>query len=218
MLTFNATLHFPEPGYVAEPYWPEMERVINITKESGMNRARSQANRRKALEEYLNSHGMTLADFEELERLSRRPFHTDDAGQIIIPADKISAFLVNVASEIRAASKPCNPDQVRSRIVCSDFATGKTEPDGVWERFAVVSGGSGNKLSNQRGLRRSHYITEFSARGTFTIDPDFVNPETLQNAVRWGGLFVGIGACRKMGRGRFALESWRQQAAAVAAE
>ena len=36
-------------SYIGQPYWPEMDRLVTIVKESGMNRARSSANRRAAL-------------------------------------------------------------------------------------------------------------------------------------------------------------------------
>ena len=38
-------------------------------------RARSDASRAKALEEYLKRKDMTMADFHELERLAARPFY-----------------------------------------------------------------------------------------------------------------------------------------------
>jgi len=100
---------------------------------------------------------------------------------------------------------------VRSRFVSSHWRTGKFEPDGVYERYATVKAGTGAKLSNQRGLRRSLYIANFTATGTLTFDADFVDPDTLRRAIEWGGLFVGIGASRKMGWGRFALQRFTQQ-------
>jgi hypothetical protein len=81
--TFQLTVDLH--SYVGHPYWPEMEQLINITKESGMNRARSSANRRAALEEWLRANNMTLADFERLEAEANRPFHLDDDGRIVIP-------------------------------------------------------------------------------------------------------------------------------------
>ena len=48
MITVDIALTFTTP-YVAHPYWPEMYELIEITKKSGMNRAKSDANRRKAL-------------------------------------------------------------------------------------------------------------------------------------------------------------------------
>jgi hypothetical protein len=197
----------PECGYVGHPYTPDMYRYIEITKLSGMNRARSTANRRKALEEHLNQIGMTLADFEELERRSKIAFTYED-GFIVIPAHHVQSFLVATCDEIRSASRPSPPEQVRSRIRVTGWRTDKTEPDGNWERFALVATGTGAKLSNQRAFRTNAYITGFKARGEMSINADFVDPKTLEAAIRWGGENVGVGASRKMGWGRFSLEAF----------
>lgn len=204
MIKASLTLRFTGQ-YVADPYWPEQFQLIEITKQSGMNRSRASQNRRKALEEHLRLKNMTLADFERLEQLAKRPFHMNGEGRIIIPADKFLSFLVATCDEARSAQRPCQKEQVRSRFVASDFVTDKTEPDGVWARFATVTAGAGNKLSNQRGLRENAYIAGFDATGTLIFDPQFVDAETLRNALAWGGQFVGIGASRKMGKGRFDL-------------
>jgi hypothetical protein len=210
MLTYELSLHFAK-GYIADPYWPQLEKLINIQKQSGMNRARSTANRRKALEEHLQSIGMSLAEYEALERAAKEPFYRDD-GEIIIPELHVTSFLVATCDEARSATRPCEPNQVRSRFIVTPWRTGKAKPDGVWSRFAVVSGGPGQKLSNQRGLRESQYIKDFTATGRISFDPDFVDAATLQRAIEWGGMFVGIGASRKMGWGRFELKAFQQAA------
>lgn len=46
--------------YIAHPYWPEREKLINIQKESGLSRARTAQTRRKALDDYLASVAPTL--------------------------------------------------------------------------------------------------------------------------------------------------------------
>lgn len=204
MLTYELALRFVSP-FVAHPYWPEMYEMIEITKKSGMNRAKSDANRRKALEEYLRANQMTLADFDRLKAASERPFHTDAAGGIIIPRDSVMAFLVAANDEARAAFRACPPDQVWTRMDASPLATGKSAPDGIWRRFATVTLGTGAKASNQRGLRENAYIEHFTATGTLRFDEQTVDPAALENLIRWGGQFVGIGASRKMGRGRFEL-------------
>jgi hypothetical protein len=214
MITYDLALDFTSP-YVAHPYWPEMYEVIEITKKSGLNRAKSDANRRKSLEEYLRAHGMTLADFERLEAASRRPFHTTESGEIIIPADNFMAFLVAANTEARAAFKACPPEQVWTRIRATPFTTGKFEPDGTWRRFATVNLGTGAKASNQRGLRENAYIEAFTARGSLTFDEQTVDAPTLQNLVLWAGQFVGIGASRKMGKGRFNLAAFELRAEPV---
>lgn len=212
MLTYDLSFAFTSP-YVAHPYWTEMFQVIEITKKSGMARAKSDANRRKSLEEYLRANGMTLADFERLEKLSKRPFHTRPDGEIFIPRDSVMAFLVAANDTARAAFKASPPEQVWTRIQATDFMTGKTKPDGIWTRYATVSLGTGAKASNQRGLRENAFIENFTASGQLTFDEQLVNPDALKNVIDWAGKFVGIGASRKMGRGRFNLTKFDLAAA-----
>jgi hypothetical protein len=204
MQTYEIEMQFTSP-YVGNPYWPEMFELIEITKKSGMNRAKSDANRRKALEEYLRANGLTLADFEAISEAAAKPFHTNADGEIIIPSERIMAFLVAGNDTARAAQRACPPEQVWTRIVASDFRTGKTRPDGIWRRFATVTLGTGAKASNQRGLRENAFIEDFTATGTISFDEQMVDPAALKNLITWAGQFVGLGASRKMGKGRFAL-------------
>jgi hypothetical protein len=206
MLTYDISLTFTTP-YVAHPYWQEMFEVIEITKKSGMNRAKSDANRRKSLEEYLRANGMVLADFDRLVELSKRPFHMSN-GMIVIPPESFMAFLVSANDQARAAFKACPPEQVWSRIAVTTLATGKSVPDGVWRRFATVNLGTGAKASNQRGLRENAFIEHFVATGQLSFDEETVDPPALQNLISWAGQFVGIGASRKMGKGRFRLSQF----------
>ena len=208
--TVEITVKFPK-GYIADPYWPALNKLIDIQKKSGMNRAKSDANRRKALEEYLKREEMTLADYEKLEAESEQPFYFDKYGNIIIPELHVFGFLVNTCHVARAATRPCEPEQVRSRFVCSPWLTDKRKADDVWERFVTVSAGTGAKLSNQRGFRRSAYIADFTAVGAIKFDSQYVEPKTLRNALEYGGSDVGIGASRKMGWGRFDLVSFEEQ-------
>jgi hypothetical protein len=203
-------------SYVSHPYRPEMERVINITKESGMSRARSTANRRKALEEYLRSEGMTLADFDALVERANQPWDTDEEGCIVIPRLHVTSMIVATCDSIRTAGRPCSPDMVRTVIRPSGWVTNVRPADAAtWTRFAVVTAGTGAKLSNQRGLRVNQFIgakppdgeptKPVQATGSVDVNPDMVRPEVLANALSWGGESVGIGASRKMGWGRFDL-------------
>lgn len=206
-------------SYIAHPYWPEMERLVNIQKESGMNRARSTANRRKALEEYLRSAGMSLTDYDQLETAAKRPWHTNPDGVIIIPKPSVEAMLVATCDTIRAAGKPCPPDMVRTVLRPSAWTTDAQPADArEWVRYAVVRSGTGAKLSNQRGLRTNWYVggdpptgeptAKVTATGTLTPNPDMVRPEVLRTALDWAGEWVGIGASRKMGFGRFEILDW----------
>ena len=80
---------------------------------------------------------------------------------------------------------------------------------GVAAVIAMVTLGTGQKASNQRGLRESPYIADFTATGTIGVDEGFVDPKAVKEAIAWGGQFVGIGASRKMGWGRFELRAFK---------
>lgn len=195
-------LIFGKPGYIAHPYWPEMYRLIEIQKTSGINRARSEKRRREALEATLRSMQLSLDDYTALQAAALRPFHTNGDGTIIIPADRVASCLVNACDEAPARLRISN---LRNALRISDFKTGKSAPDGVWSRFAVVQSAS-NKLSNQRGLRENSYIENFTATGTIEGDPEMVKPEAVIELLEFAGREIGIGASRKMGWGRFAVE------------
>lgn len=203
-------------SYVGNPYRPEMEQLINITKNSGMNRARSSANRRKALEEHLKAEGMTLVEYDALEEKARQPWDVDDEGRITIPRLNVTSMLVATCDTIRSAGRPCPPNQVRTVLRATAWTTDLRPEDAhLWQRFAVVNGGTGAKLSNQRGMRTDAFIgavppegeptKPVTALGSLDVNPEMVRPEVLANALSWGGEMVGIGASRKMGWGRFSV-------------
>jgi hypothetical protein len=197
------TLDVHVDNYIGHPYWASRERLINITKESGMSRARSDANRRKALEEYLSANGLTYADFERLEEEADRPFYTSESGEIIVPDLHVISMIVAACDQARAAQKPVPADQVRSAITVSGWPTGRKEPDGLWERFAVVTAGTGAKLSNQRALRQNPFIKDFRCTGLIAMNETLVSPDKMRKLLEYAGANVGIGASRKMGWGRF---------------
>ena len=202
-------------NYIAHPMWPEQGKLINITKESGMSRARSDANRAKALEEYLKRKDMTMADFHELERLAARPFYTAEDGEIIVPKLHVISMIVATCDTMRAAGRPLPPDQVRAAIRVSDWSTGRHKADGTYDRFAVVTAGTGARLSNQRALRSNEYIGTspddidnaaepgVTCTGSIYMKPSWTTPGRCADAPESGGENIGIGSGRKMGWGRF---------------
>ena len=207
-MQITATLTFPR-GYIAHPYWPEQEKLINIQKQSGVNRARTQKNREKALKDFLVTLDMSMAEYEELAKLAARPFYTNgNNGEIIIPTHQLMSCMVNAANVASSALRIAKPEQIRSMLLLSDLHTGKTAPDGVWERFVAPSGGTGQKLSNQRSLRSNAYIEKFAGDVTVTFDPDQLDKKKVQDFISYAGENVGVGASRKMGWGRFTV-SWK---------
>lgn len=207
MKTLNLVAHFPK-GYIGDPYWTARASLIDIQKQSGMNRAKSDANRRKALEDHLKRLGMTLADYQALETEASKPFYTNEEGRIIIPELHVFGMMVAACDEARSAMRPCPPEQIRSRFIVTPWLTDRTAPDGCWERFALVSTGTGQKLSNQRGLRRSYYIADFDATGSISFNETFVKPAVLKELIEFAGDNIGVGASRKMGWGKWIVTKW----------
>lgn len=202
-------------SYIGDPYWPEMERVVSIQKESGMNRARTGENRNNSLEQHLRAIDMSRDAYDELEAMARRPFHVDDSNNVIIPKNHVDGMLVSACTMARSAMRPCPPDMVRTVLRASAWRTSiKADQAKLWERYVVVTGGTGQKLSNQRGLRSNYYIgseppgemeptKQVTATGTIDVNQEMVKIETLGKSLEWAGQWVGIGASRKMGWGRF---------------
>jgi hypothetical protein len=219
MQTIELTLRFDRgsKGYIAHPYWPDLEKVINIQKSSGCNRARSEKNRAAALSDYLAKIGMTLEEYQAMEKRAARQFYRladvapdarpPSAEEIVIPEHHVYGCLTAASDQARSGVRICDPTQLRSMIVVEGpLMTGKTAEDGWWERFAVVTAGTGAKLSNQRALRRNAYIRDFRCRLRLSIADDRVDLDRVRAFVAYAGREVGIGASRKMGWGRFTVE------------
>jgi len=204
-------IRFPK-GYIAHPYWPELEKVINIQKESGTRRARSEANRAKALSDHLHKIGLTNVDYEAMVRMAERPFYTaadmplvdgHDPAEIVVPPHQIYGCLAQASDTARSSVRIASRDQLRSLLVVQPMFTGRTAADGIWERFAVVTAGTGAKLSNQRALRRNAYLGPFETTLDIAFDSHVVSEAKVREFVAYAGREVGLGASRKMGWGRF---------------
>jgi hypothetical protein len=143
---------------------------------------------------------MTLYQYFELEKKAKEPFWKNEKGYIYIPINSFMACLANANDEAPARLRI---DNLRSAIIATDFITEKKKPDGNFERFAVVKSGSGQTLSNQRGLRVNAYISNFKAKGELQFDLELVSPEAIKNLIEFAGRVIGIGGSRKLGWGRF---------------
>lgn len=210
-------LHFTK-GYIAHPYWPELEKLINVQKESGTRRARSEEKRIKVLRDYLTARGMSMEQYEELERRAKRPFYTvadlngscppgHDPDEIVIPPHQLYGCLANACDLAGAGIRLARKEQIRSILSIAPVTTGKTEKDAkVWSRFCVVTAGAGNKLSNQRALRENPYIEQFTGETALAFSEDIVAEKRAIDFMRFLGREIGVGASRKLGWGRFDVE------------
>ncbi len=203
-MRLDVSLIFTKPGYIANPYWPEMYRLIEIQKISGMNRCRSDKKKREALEAHLRELSMELADYDALVVAAKRPFHTNGDGSIIISGESFASCLANANQEAPSKLRIAN---LRGALRFEDLGTGKSAPDGKWERFVVVKSGTGKTLSNQRGFRSNEYVENFTASGTIEHDETQVRPQDILKLLEYAGRNIGIGASRKMGWGRFTVDS-----------
>jgi hypothetical protein len=197
------TLRF-DKGYIADPYLPEREELINIQKASGMNRSRSEDKRLERLKEHLRRLGMTQEEYEDLERRAQQPWYRDADGAIIIPSHQFYGCLIEGSKTLSATHRPCDPDNLRHILRVSDLATGKTKEDGMYARLVMPKSGTGQPLSNQRALRSNPFIAQFEASGSIDwFASDIDDPQRVIDFVTYCGQRVGVGASRKMAFGRY---------------
>ena len=177
MLKFKATLLMSR--YIADPYWPEQERIITIRKQSGVDRVRSEDKREQTLAAFLRKITMTPEEWKALETRAKEPWYRVQRGVItsfiIIPARQVSGMLVHAASTAPSGAR-IPVDNLRSTVRASDFVTEKKAADGMFSRYVLPKDGKGNPLSNQRRYMEDEYIENFRAEGYLefseTVKPD----------------------------------------------
>lgn len=201
---FQTTLQVT--SYIAHPYWPEADELINIQKCSGLNRLKNEDKRQAALRSWLDSQGLTMKDYDRLVVLAARQWYRQDGetSEIVIPRHQLSGCLVQAVKSAPAGAR-IPGDSLRSLLQLSDFTTGKMKMDEKFKRFVRPSDGTGKPLSNQRSLRCNEVIKNFEATGTISVDTTAVAKpeESIGKLLDHAGKFIGVGAARKMGYGRF---------------
>src|SRR3954464_3041525 len=135
-------------SYIANPYWPEKAKLVDLQKMSGMNRARSEDKKDLALRRFLEKQNLTMEDYVQLQEQANRPWHRDDQGQILIPKHHLASALVQACDSAPAGCR-FPRGQLRCLIQLSDFVTDRTKADSVFSRFVLPTDGKGNCLSNQ---------------------------------------------------------------------
>jgi hypothetical protein len=197
-------------SYIAHPYWPEVDQMVNIQKASGFNRAKSELTRDKALRGYLEKIGMSYADYEALVKLAHREWYRQNGedSPIIIPRHQFAGCLVQSCTSAPAGCK-FPKDAFRSLVQVGDLLTQKRTHDTVYKRFVRPSDAkTGKPISNQRSLRENAVIEAFEATGTLALDMDNVKPDSVKGLLKYAGKYTGLGASRKMGYGRFTVKEF----------
>jgi len=179
-----------------------------------MNRARSEQKRTQALSDYLKRLDWTPERYAELEQAANQPWYRKELGNpespIIIPSHQYYGCLIETSKNISAVLRPCDANNLSYVLRVSDLMTERLTEDGIYKRLVMPKSGTGQPLSNQRALRSNPYIDNFTASGTIAYDDTQLSHggETLEEFLTWAGQFTGVGAARKMGCGRFMVQSF----------
>ena len=199
-------LEFGEQGYVAKPFWPETNTIINVMKD--VHPKLGEEKKQKAIAASCTKQGITVVEFAAMQERAKNPFYTVNGrgSEIVIPQRIFQSFLNHTSSQAPKAIPRIESKGLTFIGVKVDggfFRTGKTEKDAQrFQRFVK------NEESNQRMWADDAYIFDFAATGTLTVDPNIITPENLRKLVEWGGVYVGIGGARPQGFGRFAVIRW----------
>ena len=208
MQTYKLTLELD--SYVASPYWPETNSLVDIQKKSGLNRARTPDKREAALRNYLKAKGMTIEDYQALEQKSKRAWYRvdndSDSSEIVVPAHQFRAALVHAAKTAPAGAK-IDPENLRSVVRCSEPRTGCTKASGRYERYVR------SEDSNQRRFTTNEYLGQhpeqsikgersITCTGKVKFDNTAIKKETVEKLISHALANCGIGTTRKMGCGR----------------
>jgi hypothetical protein len=195
-------------NYIAHPFWPARNRVIEIEKKSGVNRQKSEDKRQAALKAECQRQGYTIEQYEQFKVEAAEQWYRHD-GKIMIPRHQMAGALVqSIATAPKALRGNFDKDNFRALVQMGDFVTDLTKSAGVFGRFVKLEG------SNQRSWQENDFIGRyldngkpFEAVGVIVCtDPKTVDTvkALLQKAVET----IGIGAARKMGFGRGTIKDW----------
>jgi hypothetical protein len=195
-------------NYIAHPYWPARNRVIEIEKKSGVNRQKSDEKRQAALKAECEKEGYTLAQYEQFKIDAAEQWYRRE-GKIIIPRHQLAgAFVQAIGTSPKALRGAFDKDNFRALIQLGDFVTNRTKADGMFSRFAKLEG------SNQRSFQENEYIGRyldvgepFEATGVIGI-PNPKHADTVKSLLCHVVEMIGVGASRKMGFGRGVVKSW----------
>lgn len=195
-------------NYIAHPFWPARNQVIEIEKRSGCNRQKSDDKRVAAIKAECAKQGLTYDRYFELVEEAKDQWYRRD-GNIIIPRHQLAGALVQtIASAPKALRGSFDKDNFRALVQIGDFVTDRKKCDGVFSRFVKLDG------SNQRSFQENEYLgvyldrgEPFAATGQIAV-ADAKAEETIKAILRAAVETIGVGAARKMGFGRGAIVKW----------
>lgn len=196
-------------NYIAHPFWPERNQVIEIEKKSGCNRQKSDDKRMAAIKAECQKQGYTYDQYLQFCERAKEQFYRRDDRTIYIPRHQIAGALVQtIAGAPKALRGSFTKDNFRALIQIGDFQTDRHEADGIFGRFVKL------ESSNQRSWQQNEFIgqylekgTPFVAAGTIGMS-DKRQEDTVKSLLKAAVETIGIGAARKMGFGRGVVADW----------
>ena len=196
-------------NYIAHPFWPARNTCIEVEKKSGVNRQKSDEKRAAALKAECSRQGITYERYLELRKEAAEQWYRFPDGTIYIPRHQLAGAIVQtIGSAPKALRGQFDRDNFRALIHLGDFATDRTEPDGVFARFVKLEG------SNQRSFQENEYLgcyldkgEPFHATGTIAV-ADAKQSDTVKALLAAAVEMTGLGAARKMGFGRGRIAEW----------
>lgn len=196
-------------SYIAHPYWPARNKVIEIQKKSGVNRQKSEEKREAALKAECARQGITFERYHELLVEAAEQWYRAADRKIMIPRHQLAGAIVEtIGRSPKALRGMFDKQNFRALIQIGDFRTVLTEPSGIFRRFVKL------ETSNQRNWQENEYIgiyldvgKPFSATGKVSM-ADHRQEDAVKALLTKAVEDTGVGAARKMGFGRGRVLKW----------
>lgn len=206
----TARIQLVMANYIAHPYWPAKNRVIEIQKKSGYNRLKNEDKRLVAIKTECENQGCTYDQYLALIETAKAQWYTNSEGLIMIPRHQIAGSLVETIGRApKALRGEFDKENFRALVQVGDFVTDRTEGSGLFARFVKL------ETSNQRSWQENEFLGQyleagepFAAEGTIAFGGSPKTEQTIRALFTKAVEDTGIGAARKMGFGRGAIVKW----------
>ena len=204
MTHIEVGLRFTDSGYIGKPFWPETNKLIDISKD--VHPKLGDVKKAAALTAACEKRGISEKEYQRLVEKSAHPFYTVGdvrSAEIVIPERVICSFLNHTSMCVpKAIPRITEKGLTFIGVSVKDghLRTGKTEKDAkLFERFGK------NQESNQRLFTSDPYIIDFTAKGILLVDEEIIKGTDLLKLFEYGGRMYGIGTARPQGFGRFSI-------------